>query len=187
MIQSKEEFARIWKKDSKSLLQLDLFIFHLINELSRQLQTEYFSKQSQDDSYYLNPDQVSELTVQMGDALHFFYEQMCFGKGCSLGCPNKMDKPFSKRENDILFEIIEREFDGNAKACASREDCLRHDLMNYVVKDTLLDFYTYFMEQECGEEDTQLKEMADFVVKILMHFTMTRGSEFLKEPYKETV
>ena len=185
MINSKEEFARIWKKEPKDLSHLDYFIFLLINELDNLLHKEYFDKNSNSNNYHLNAEQISELVVQLGDGLHFFYEQICFGKGCSLGCPNKLDTPFTKREDDVRLVIINQEFDGNAEACASREDCFKHDLMNYVVKDTLIDFYTYFINIETTEEEPVLLNMATFIVGIIIRFTIERGSEFLNEPYKK--
>lgn len=180
-----EEFARIWKKDPKDLSQLDYFIFLLINDLDSQLQKGYFAKNPTPENYKLNADQISELAVQLGDGLQFFYEQICFGKGCSLGCPNKLDKPFTKSEDNVRLVIINEEFNGVAESCASREDCFRHDLMNYVVKDTLIDFYTYFENVETNEDDPVLLNMATFIVGIIIRFTTTQGGKLLSEPDKK--
>jgi len=184
MIKSKEEFARIWKKEARELSQLDYFIFLLINELDTRLNEEYFKNKLISSDYILDDRQVAELVVQLGDGLHFFYEQICFGKGCSLGCPNKLDLPFSKNEDPVRLVIIEQEFDGKAEACASREDCFKHDLMNYVVKDTLIDFYTYFMEMEIDEDNKDLYKIAAYLVNTIINFTVRHGSKLLNEPYK---
>lgn len=184
MIATKKEFAQIWKKESDELTRLDYFIFLLINELDLLLNNENSSGIFASGKYRLNQPQIADLALQLGDGLQFFYEQMCYGNGCSLGCPNKLNIPFSKNEDDLKFEIIKQEFNGNADACKSREDCLRHDLMNYVVKDTLADFYGYNMNMEISEEDPLLLSMADFIVTVIIRFTIDRGSELLKEPYK---
>jgi len=183
MISSKEEFARIWKKEANELSQLDFFTYQLINKLDTLLTNEYFKKNPPDE-YHLKPDEIDELVVQLADGLQFFYEQICFGKGCSLGCPNKLDTPFSEMEDDVRLAIIEQEFAGNGRACASREDCFRHDLTNYVVKDTLVDFYTYFVKIEIDEDNPELKKMAHFIVENIVKFTIKNGAELLKEPYK---
>jgi hypothetical protein len=185
MIKSAEEFALIWKKETNELTQLNYFIFLLINELDSMLNKNYFDQKVSSDIFQLNAQQISDLVIQLGDGLQFFYNQMCFGNGCSLECPNKMDTPFSKKENKIKLEIIKREFDGNAKACASREDCLHHDLMSYVVTDTLSDYYTYDMNLETTEVEPAIINMATFILGIIIQFTKERGTELLKEPYKK--
>lgn len=186
MIQTKEEFARIWKKNPADLNHLDHFTFLLINTIYTQLETEYFRQKLTLPQYQLSPDQISELVLQLGDGLHFFYEQMCFGKGCSLGCPNKLDLAFSKGEEAARQQIIKQEFDGDSKACRSRKDCLQHDLMNYVVKDNLLDFYNYSMNIVCTEDEPQIIHIAEYIVAIIMRFSSDNGSVYLKQPFKKT-
>jgi len=184
MISSTEEFAQVWKKPANELTRLDYFIFLLINEMDSQLRKSYFNQDTDFKEYNLNTQNISELVLQLGDSLHFFYEQMCFGDGCSLGCPNKLDKPFSEKEDDVRLEIIKQEFGGKKEACSSRDDCLRHDLMSYVAVDTLLDFYNYNMNLVCEEKDPAIVKLAAFIVNIIIRFTTERGSELLKEPYK---
>ncbi len=186
MIASTEEFARIWEKEPNELTQLDHFIFLLINEMSLQLYKEYFSRKSISQNYYLNRQQISELAVQLADGLQFFYEQMCFGSGCSLGCPHKLDTPFSKNEDEARLHIINNEFGGNAEACTSRLDCLKHDLMNYVVNETLTDYYTHYMNIETTEKEPMLIDMGNFIVEIIIRFTIEQGPKLLEEPFKKT-
>lgn len=181
MINSVDEFAKIWKKQTKELTQLDYFIFLLINELILLLQKEY-DRKSFPVSYRLNSQQITELVVQLADGLHFFYEQICFGRGCSLGCPNKLDTSFSKKEEKVRFEIVKREFNGNPDACRGRKDCLRHDLMDYVVKDNLLDYYTFFMNIKSTEDDTVLNNISHIIVDCIINYTSKNGNTLLKEP-----
>ncbi len=184
MINSKEEFAQIWKKEPKELHYLDYFIFLLINELDSLLQSEYFQNKSEPGKYHLNKQEVSDLALQLGDGLKFFYEQICFGSGCSLGCPNKLDKPFTKNEEDVRLEIRNVEFDGSNESCSSRDKCLQHDLLNYVALDTITDFYTYDMNLVSEVKDKEIVKLASFVVKIIVRLTIERGAELLKDPYK---
>jgi len=185
MIHSKEEFARIWKKEPAELSQLDYFAFKLINHLERQLSEDYFSVNGHSEEYNLNPSQVSELAVQLTDGLQFFFEQICFGKGCALGCPNKLDTPFSEMEDETRFEIIETEFQGNAAACKTREDCFKHDLVNYVIKDTIIDFLIYFTNTEYKEDDPEITRLANFLSDTIVAFTVQQGPGLLKEPFKK--
>ena len=185
MIKTTEEFARIWGKEPKELTQLDYFIFLLINEMSLQLQKDFFDQKSASGNYHLNGSQISELVVQVADGLQFFYEQMCFGSGCSLGCPHKLNKPFSQNEDEARLHIINNEFAGKAEACVNRVDCLKHDLVNYVVKDTLTDYYNYYINIETTEDEPLLINMGMSIVEIITRFTIERGPELLKEPYKK--
>jgi hypothetical protein len=184
MIQSREEFARIWKKESAELSQLDYFSFKLINNIEKQLVDFYFIANGHSEEFLLNPSQISEMVVQLVDSLQFFIEQICFGNGCALGCPNKLNTPFSEMEDEVRLEIIEQEFKGNADACRSRRDCFKHDLMNYVIKDTLIDYYCYFAYRDYSEDNPELNNLAAFIVDVVIKFTLENGPVLLKEPHK---
>ena len=183
MINSTAEFARIWEKETDELTQLDYFIFLLINEMISKLDKEFFKSASSKSDFHLNSTHISELSVQVADSLQFFYTQMCFGSGCSLGCPNNLNKPFSKNEEEARIHIINSEFGGNSEACSKREDCLTHDLNDYVISDTISDYYSHYLNCEIAEDDPFLEKLSVFIVEIIIRFTQERGPELLKEPF----
>ena len=185
MIQSKEEFAKIWKKEPTDLSQLDFFMYQLINELHAELQNDFFTESNHKEKYNLQSQQISELVVQLVDNVQFFFEQICFGKGCSLGCPNKLDKPFSEMEDEVRLEIIETEFKGNPAACRNRGDCFKHDLTSYVIKDTIIDFYSHFTGMHYQEDNPGIIEFADFIANTIIAFTLEQGPQLLKEPHRK--
>ena len=131
---------------------------------------------------YLNTDEILGLSFNIGDGLQFFFEKMCFGEGCALGCPNKMDKPFLKSENETRIQIINSEFDGLFEACVSRQDCLSHDVLNYVASDTIQDYYNYDKNIILDEKDREFLKLADIIKHFVVNFTNTNGSTILKKP-----
>ncbi len=74
------------------------------------------------------------------------------------------------------------EFDGITSSCTNREDCLYHDVMNYVVIDVLLDFYNYEMGVVLHEKDRKLNNLAHFVMDHIILFTRTNGPKLLAKP-----
>ena len=186
MIHSKEEFAKIWKKETVDLSQLDFFMYQLINKLDSEL-NGFFTEDKQKEEYSLQAHQISELVVQLVDNLQFFLDQICFGKGCSLGCPNKLDTPFTEMEDETRFDIIEKEFKGNPAACRNRADCYKHDIINYVIKDTIIDFYSHFSGIHFQEDNPAINKLADFIADSIIELTLAQGPQLLKEPYRKAV
>jgi hypothetical protein len=77
---------------------------------------------------------------------------------------------------------VTREFEGHTVACTSREDCLYHDIKNYVVTDVLLDFYNYEMGIILHEKDRKLNNLLEFIMRHIMRFTIIHGPKLLSTP-----
>ncbi|RMH60449.1 MAG: hypothetical protein D6677_13685 [Calditrichaeota bacterium] len=176
-----QEFVDSWEKEIYELTHLDYFTYLLINELSSSLENDYFKKLPDDSAMLLHTHEITALSFSIADNLQSFLEKNCFG-GCSLGCPNKLSKPFTEEENKKRVEFINMEFDGKAADCNSREECLYYDIMTYVATDTLLDFYNFEIGLHLGEDDPPLKSISSFVAKTIIRFIYKQGREWLTSP-----
>ena len=125
---SAKEFVNSWEKEVYELTNLDYFIYLLINNIGGLLENDFFADYDQKDHFYLNSEEISALSFNIGDSLQLFLEKNCFGS-CNLGCPNKLKQPFSEKDDEIRIKFVSTEFDGLAASCVSREDCLYHDVI----------------------------------------------------------
>lgn len=175
------EFVNSWEKEVYELTYLDYFIYLLINDLGMLLENDFFPKVDQEELFYLNTDEISALAFNIGDGLQLFFDKNCFG-GCSMGCPNKLSEPFSKEKDETRLNFVTTEFGGIIASCTNHEDCLYHDVMNYVVIDALLDFYNYEMGVVLHEKDRKLNKLAIFVMDHIISFTQENGPKLLQKP-----
>jgi len=178
---SAKEFVNSWEKEVYELTNLDYFIYLLINNVGSLLENDFFSDFNQTDHFYLNSEEISALSFNIGDSMQLFLEKNCFGS-CNLGCPNKLIQPFNEKDDEIRIKFVSTEFDGLAASCVSREDCLYHDVMNYVVIDALLDFYNYEMGIVLHEKDRRLNNLTHFLMANIINFTEVNGSKLLNNP-----
>ena len=178
---SAKEFVNSWEKEIYELTNLDYFIYLLINNIGSLLENDFFSDFDSSDHFYLNSEEISALSFNIGDSMQLFLEKNCFGS-CNLGCPNKLKQPFTEKDDEIRIKFVSTEFDGLAASCVSREDCLYHDVMNYVVIDALLDFYNYEMGIVLHEKDRRLNNLTHFLMANIINFTEVNGVKLLNSP-----
>jgi len=178
---SAHEFVKCWEKEIYELTQLDYFIFILINRLGAEMESEYFTQVDSEDVLYLSSEEIAGLAFNIGDSLQLFFEKNCFGT-CTLGCPNKLDQPFDKKEQKIRAEIIGSEFSDQEKSCDDRESCLYNDIMNYVVLDSLIDYYNYEMGVILHEKDKNLSQLAVFIMDSVIRIIRVNGKHLLQSP-----
>ena len=178
---SAKEFVSSWEKEIYELTNLDYFIYLLINELGSRLEHDFFPQIDDEDLFYLKNEEIAAISFNIGDGLQLFLDKNCFN-GCSLGCPNKLNKPFSRQEDQIRIDFVTTEFDGLTASCTNREDCLYHDVMNYVVLDALLDFYNYEMGVILHEKDRKLNKLATFIMEYVIQFIYRNGEKLLSNP-----
>ncbi len=175
------EFINNWEKEVYELTQLDYFIYLLINEIGAALENDYMAGRPAENAMRLDKQEIASLAFALGDSLYTFLDKNCFG-ACSLGCPNKLSKPFTQKEEAIRAGIAMREFDGNPMHCRSREECLFHDVMSYVIVDVLIDFYNYELVVEVDENDPEISKLALFIMDSILAFTHKNGPLLLKMP-----
>lgn len=175
------EFINNWEKEMYELTQLDYFIYLLINDLGASIEQDFMPGRSIDDVLLLDNREIASLAFAIGDGLNTFLEKNCFG-ACSLGCPNKLAKPFSPKDEEVRAAISVREFAGKTDHCTSREECLFHDVMSYVVVDVLIDFYNYELVVEIDDNDPKLNTLSLFIMESILKFTEKNGPLILRKP-----
>ncbi len=176
-----QEFVDSWEKEIYELTFLDYFTYLLINELSSSMENEYFKKLSLENIHNLHTHEITSLAFAIADSLQSFLEKNCFG-GCALGCPNKLSAPFTPEEDQRRIEFVTMEFDGITANCLTREECFHHDVMTYVVADTIIDFYNFEIGLQLEEGDDQLKKLNQFIMNVIIRFIYKKGPELLNAP-----
>jgi hypothetical protein len=80
-----------------------------------------------------------------------------------------------KRKLELLQSFLVGQLD--------KEQCFRIDLMNHVILDTLLQFYSEELNIEFEENDWTLLELAEFIENAIIEFIRFEGSDLLNRPF----
>ena len=177
---SVQEFINSWEKEVYELTNLDYFTFLLINQLGNKIETEYFKIKNRNPYLKIDPDEIGTLAFNIGDSFESFLENNCFGD-CNLSCPTQLDEPIDP-QNDQLGENHLHILQLMNGSDWNKKQFLLTDILNYVVLDTLFDFYNYEIGLELDDTDIGLLEFADFITDILEKFIEFRGKPFLLSP-----
>jgi hypothetical protein len=168
------------EKEIYELTNLDYFTFLLINYLGYQIENEYFNDDNNTPYLIIDPEEIATLAFNVGDSFESFLENNCFGD-CSLSCPTKLNERINPDETDLknshlnIIQIINSDD-------LSKKQFLLTDILNYVVLDTLYDFYNYEIGLDLDDTDIGLMQFADFITVILEKFVESRGQSLLKNP-----
>lgn len=179
------EFIDSWEKELYELNNLDYFIFLLINKLGFQIEHSFINKKNKNPYLYIEPDEIGTLAFNIGDSLESFLENNCLSS-CALACPTKVDDELSDEEREYvdknlhLVHIINDD-DWN------RRQFLLTDILNYVVLDSLFDFYNYDIGINLDETDFGLLQFADFIMDILYKFIRQNGHTYLNKPTEPAI
>jgi hypothetical protein len=174
------EFVSSWEKEFYELTNLDYFTYLLINYLGYQIEHEFFTGEDSSPYLKIDPEEIATLSFNMGDCFESFLENNCFGD-CSLSCPTKLHEKVDPNETELdrthlnIIQIM----NGND---LSKKQFLLTDILNYVVLDTLFDFYNYEIGLDLDDADIGLMQFADFITVILEKFIENKGQSFLTNP-----
>ena len=179
------EFISSWEKEIYEFNYLDYFAFLLINSLGNQIE-QYFNQNKSKTRYlYIEGEDVGTLAFNIGDTLESFFENNCLGD-CNLSCPTRLHEKIDLNEIDydnhhlhILQLVNNEEID--------KKQFLLTDILNYVVLDTLFDFYNYEIGLDLDDSDMGLMHLADFITAQLEIFIETRGQQYLKSPKESAI
>ncbi|MEJ2636073.1 MAG: hypothetical protein P8184_12375 [Calditrichia bacterium] len=182
---SAREFVESWDKELYELNNLDFFIYLTINRLGNQLEKRFFVQDKVKSTLFLDFEHMGTVCFNIGDSLEFFLEENCLGS-CPLNCPRNLEGRVDvdkaqvadniKRKLRILQSFMAGQLD--------KEQCLRMDLMNHVILDTLLQFYNEELELEIKENDPDLLELAEFMEEVLIEFIRFEGQTLLSRPFE---
>ena len=180
---SVNEFITSWEKEVYELNNLDYFSFLLINYLGNQIENDFFRDKGQTPYLRIEPEDIGTLAFNIGDSFESFLEHNCFGD-CKLSCPTHLNEKMDPATVNLdghhlhILQVI------NSKDVDKRQ-FLMTDILNYVVLDTLFDFYNYEIGLDLDDADAGLMQFADFITTILEKFIASRGQQYLST-YKES-
>jgi hypothetical protein len=179
---SVHEFIHSWEKEIYELNNLDFFTFMLINELGYNIEHSYFNHRKRTPYLTIDPDDIGTLAFNLSDSLESFFENNCFGD-CSLGCPIKLNEPVSPEEREFAnnhLQIIQMVYDIDW----NKRHYFISDILNYVVLDTLFDFYNYEIGLDLDDKDIGLIQFADYITDIIEKFIEKNGKLYLEKPHE---
>ena len=179
------EFVESWDKELYELTNLDFFIYRAINYLGNQLEKRYFIREKNNSPLYLDFDNLGTACFNIGDAFESFLKENCIGS-CSLNCPKDLDNKISLKKTNLEENLKQKLFLIQAfdTEALLKEECFRICLMNYVIIDTLIQFYNEEYRLELSENDFTLLELAEFIEEVLVEFTRFEGRSWLHRPFE---
>lgn len=177
---SAREFVNSWEKEIYELNNLDYLIFVLINDLASELEKKFFFKYEHNDPLFIQGEEIGTLAFNIGDSLQLFLEKNCFGS-CSLHCPAKINDRLNRHEQSSRLDVLAG-MGGDIQSCQTKEQCLRLDVLNYVVVDSIVDFYNYELGVILDEGDQRLRRLSEKVIDIIVSIVKTKGRECLTNP-----
>jgi hypothetical protein len=172
------EFIDSWEKEIYELNQLDYFIYLIINKLGFQIEHNYLTVRNKNSYLQIDPDDIGTLAFNIGDSFESFLENNCL-TNCDLQCPSKIDEKLTSRDQEYVDKNLHIVHIINEENW-NRRQFLVTDILNYVVLDTLYDFYNYDIGINVEESDIGLLKFADFITDILVKFIYSNGQIYLE-------
>lgn len=175
------EFVKAWEKEVYELSNLDYFIYLLMNSVAEYLEHSFFPQQHKiNEELLLDKDEITSLSFHIGDSVQLFFENNCFGV-CTLNCPTQLDKKLSAEDILNLGKLPENvEF--STHSCSTKEDCLKYDLMNFVLIDAIIDYYHFDLRVTADEDDVLLQKLIHSVNNHIVGFIRNEGHAYLLNP-----
>ena len=174
------EFIDSWEKEIYELTNLDYFSYLLINELASGIENDFFKKRNQHTQISISADEISTLSFNIADGLQGFFEKNCFDT-CKLGCPLKLDDILDNKNSITPYTEFSTS-DSSDNSNQTKEQCLSSDILNYVILDSLLDFYNYELGIILTETDNDLLDLAEFNLNVIIQFVRLKGQRYLRTP-----
>jgi hypothetical protein len=177
---SVSEFVSSWEKEIYELNNLDYFTFLLINYLGYKIEHDFFHTEENSPYLRIDPEEIATLSFNIGDCFESFLENNCFGD-CNLSCPTRLDERVDPDHTELekthlnVIHIM-------SGSDLSKKQLLLTDILNYVVLDTLFDFYNYEIGLDLDDADIGLMQFADFITVILEKFIESKGQPLLTNP-----
>ena len=177
---SVSEFVSSWEKEIYELNNLDYFTFLLINYLGYKIEHGFFNSDENSPYLKIDPEEIATLSFNIGDCFESFLENNCFGD-CNLSCPTKLEDRVDPKQTELdqthlnIIHIM-------SGTDLSKKQLLLTDILNYVVLDTLFDFYNYEIGLDLDDADIGLMQFADFITVILQKFVESKGQTLLSNP-----
>jgi hypothetical protein len=177
---SAREFVTSWEKEIYELNNLDYFIFQLMNELAADIEKDFLADLRFKHPVTLSSEEIGSLSFAIGDSLQLFLEKNCYG-ACTLQCPCRLSDMISDDKKQMrIVQFIEP--DESIQDFSTKEQFIHFDLLNYVVPDSLIDFYNYEIGYAPETEDPYMRSFSEFVMNIIIGFMRDKAQHLLCAP-----
>ncbi len=174
------EFVESWDKELYKLTNLDYFIYLMINHMGNQLDKRFFNAPQNDSKLLLSFESIGTLCFNIGDSFEYFLEEDSLGR---YSVDYRVDKEMSGEVLDRNSEVTHRRLK-SLQALLShgyfKEHSFRADLMEYVIIDTLLQFYYEEIGIEFGDEDMEIMALAEYIEDTMIRFIRAEGKSLLQ-------
>lgn len=177
---SVSEFVSSWEKEIYELNNLDYFTFLLINYLGYKIEHGFFNSAEYSPYLRIDPEEIATLSFNIGDCFESFLENNCLGD-CNLACPTRLDEKVDPNQTELERTHLNIIHIMNGTDL-SKKQLLLTDILNYVVLDTLFDFYNYEIGLDLDDADIGLMQLADFITVIMEKFIESKGQTYLISP-----
>ncbi len=152
-----------------------------MNSIAEQLETSFFPKLfNHEDDFILNSEEITNLAFHLGDSIQLFFDKNCFGS-CPLNCPTKLNDKVTQ-EDFVQAGKIPENMEIGVHVCTTKEQCLKHDLLNYVIVDTVVDFYLYDLKFDIESDDPLLNKLIHFISDKILNLIKKEGAALLSTP-----
>lgn len=185
---SVREFVESWDKELYELNNLDFFIYLFINHLGNQLERNFFHSRMRHSGLFLEFDHIGTLCFNLGDAFEFFLKDNCLNS-CSLDCPLNLDGFVHPNQENLQEQVLRklRFLQSYQTEPIQKEQFFRLDLMNYVILDTIIQFYSEEFQKELAEDDPFLIELAEFIEHVTVEFVRSEWQTWLRKPFESAL
>lgn len=174
---SVHEFVNSWEKEIYELSNLDYFTYLLINNVAGEIENGFMPSFKDSALFKLESDEIGTLAFNLGDNLQQFFEENCFGS-CPLNCPLHLSDVLTERDEHER-RIVLAETPLLKSACKTKESCLYTDVMNYVVVETLIEFFHFEKAMMIDEKEYGVVQFSDFIVGLVIQTINQYGQSLL--------
>lgn len=167
------EFISSWEKKWKELTKLDFFIYRTINNLIKEL-IDYFQWYDEEDK-----EDLRILGFLIGDHLEAFLTSECFGE-CPLKCPVQLQEVAKLSDipsNIPLFKKKSRQM--SFLEDRNKKEILHKHILNFVVKDTLIDFVRFDENQMIFKPHSVFRAFINKATDIIIRFIDSKEGQHL--------
>jgi hypothetical protein len=177
---SAEAFLCVWNKEIYELTNSDYFTFLLMNELIEKLAHYEQSVPTNAHPFPLEYIHMVNLTLNIGYNLQIFLEKNCL-LSCNLKCHCNLSEKLGVHHIDEQQNILIYEFLDEKNKCNSKEDCFSSDILDYVIYDSLIDFFHYDLGAAVNESDPFIQKLAKLIMATILSFIKSVDQKLLTD------
>jgi hypothetical protein len=173
---SVHEFIHSWEKEIYELNNLDYFTYLLINNLGYQIEHEFFKKRNSHSYLEIEYDEISTLSFNLGDSFESYIESNYPHKTLN----SSVEKKNQRKDTGTIHTFNMKHLMNNTEWYTDQH--FISDIFNYVVLDSLYDFYNYDIDLQIKDSDPGLVYFAEYITNIILQFLENIGKFYLKNP-----